>query len=159
MIRCTGKQNNHTPDALVNVHKGTERKQLGRSPQTNADYYRPIKTFLSWPQLADTSSAIIENKTSMIITNITRTYSKSINTKNYGIPESWIKIEAQYAAQVESSDDPVKVSEMLYDQARKDVIASTNNIIAQIEASKVAPAAPTAPNTTAVPTTPAPRQL
>ena len=80
----------------------------------------------------------------MIITKTSRTYSRSINTKNFGINESWIKIEATYEAQCESGDDAVKVSGLLYDQAKADVLANINQIIKQIEDSK-APVAPVAP--------------
>lgn len=60
----------------------------------------------------------------MLITKVTRTYSRSINSKNYGVPESWIKVEAVYEATIESGDDPVKVSEMLYGQAKAEVVAN-----------------------------------
>lgn len=93
----------------------------------------------------------------MLVTKVSRSYSKSINTKNYGIPESWIKIEAVYEATCESGDDPVKVSEMMYGQAKQDVITNTVAVIDQIKAS-LNPVVPTAPaGSTAV--TPAPRQL
>lgn len=87
----------------------------------------------------------------MIITSTKRTYSRSINTKNFGLNESWIKIESTYEAQCESGDDAVKVSGLLYDQAKADVLANINQIIEQIEKSKapapttVAPVAPSNP--------------
>ena len=93
----------------------------------------------------------------MLVTKVSRSYSKSINTKNYGIPESWIKIEAVYEATCESGDDPVKVSEMMYGQAKQDVITNTVAVIDQIKASLN----PTPAGSTAVtPSTgTAPRQL
>lgn len=71
----------------------------------------------------------------MLVTKISRSYSKSINTKNYGIAESWIKTEAVYEAQVETTDDPTKVSKMLYEQAKDDVINATVEIIEKIKSS------------------------
>jgi hypothetical protein len=79
----------------------------------------------------------------MMLNQVTRTYSRSINTKNYGVPESWIKIEATYTAECESGDDPVKVSKMLYDQSKADVLGNIKEITDAIAASRaVAPAAP-----------------
>lgn len=96
----------------------------------------------------------------MMVTKVSRTYQKSINTKNYGIPESWIKIEATYEAQCESQDDPVKVSEMMYEQAKNDVILNVQAVLGQIQAS-LQPKVPTPPAAGtqvmgSVPTTPAP---
>ncbi len=86
----------------------------------------------------------------MIIISTKRTYSRSINTKSFGLNESWIKIESTYEAQCESGDDAVKVSGLLYDQAKSDVLANINQIIEQIENSKKAaapaPVAPVAPS-------------
>lgn len=94
----------------------------------------------------------------MIVTKVSRTYQKSINTKNYGIPESWIKIEATMEAQIESGDDPSQVSKMLYEEVKKQVIGDTVAVIEQINAS-LRPAAPsTATAPAAVPGT-APRAL
>ena len=91
----------------------------------------------------------------MLVTKVSRSYSKSINTKNYGIPESWIKIEAVYEATCESGDDPVKVSEMMYGQAKADVIKDTTAVLAQISAAlNPAPAGTVVP-----PATTTPRQL
>lgn len=69
----------------------------------------------------------------MQLTKIIRTYSKSINAKNYGVPESWLKFEATYEAQIESNDDPVAVSKLLHENARQDVIASQNDAIAKMQ--------------------------
>lgn len=94
----------------------------------------------------------------MLVTKVSRSYSKSINTKNYGIPESWIKIEAVYEATCESGDDPIQVSKMMYEQAKTDVITNTTAILEQIKASLNV----TVPNTTgstAAPVTTTPRQL
>lgn len=68
----------------------------------------------------------------MILTKITRTYSKSINARNYGAPESWIKVEAVYEAQVESNDDSVEVSKLLFECAKQDVVKETNDLIQKI---------------------------
>lgn len=69
----------------------------------------------------------------MLVKKITRTYSKSINSKVYGGPDSWIRLEATYEAEVESADDPKKASEYIYQLAKDDVIASTNAIIEKIK--------------------------
>lgn len=82
----------------------------------------------------------------MIISKVTRSYSRSLNTKNYGLPESWIKIEATYEAECESGDDAVKVSELLVNQAQNDVVKGIQEIIEKINASKApAPVTPVAP--------------
>lgn len=112
----------------------------------------------------------------MIIQTVTRTYSRSINTRTYGAPESWIKIEATYTGVCESGDDPAKVSQVLYEQAQKEVVASMGEIITKIRSAAnpvvngaggstvatapVAPApatpvAPSAPAYTPAPATPA----
>lgn len=95
----------------------------------------------------------------MVINKVTRTYSRSINTKTYGGAESWIKVEATYEGQCESGDDPIKVSEMLHAQAQKDVIANVAVIVDKVkQAANPAPAAGTSVATP--PLTPtAPRQL
>lgn len=77
----------------------------------------------------------------MFITKVEAKYSKSINTKNYGKPESWISIEARYEAQCESADDPAKVYAALYDQAKDDVVKATQEIINKMKG--VAPQAQT----------------
>lgn len=69
----------------------------------------------------------------MFITKVEAKYSKSINTKNYGKPESWISIEARYEAQCESADDPAKVYAALYDQAKDDVVKATQEIVNKIK--------------------------
>ena len=95
----------------------------------------------------------------MIVKTISRTYSRSINTRTYGAPESWIKIESTYTAECESGDDPTKVSQMMYEQAQKEVVADMGAIITKIRdgqtktatvpsstpAQPTAPVAPTAP--------------
>lgn len=92
----------------------------------------------------------------MIIKKVTRSYSRSLNTKNYGLPESWIKIEATYDAECESGDDAVKVSELLITQAQNDVVSGIQAIIEKINASKTpAPTAPVAPVSPAPTVTPA----
>lgn len=76
----------------------------------------------------------------MIVTEITRTYSRSINTRNYGAAESWVKVEATYKAQIESGDDPIKVSSDLYTQCQTEVAAGIAEIIGKIKAQVTAPA-------------------
>lgn len=97
----------------------------------------------------------------MLITKVSRSYSRSLNTRNYGLPESWIKIEATYEAQCESGDDATKISGMLAEQAKTDVLTGINQIITQIQNNKtgttVPPAAaPTAPVAPVAPVAPAP---
>ncbi len=95
----------------------------------------------------------------MLVTKVSRSYSKSINTKNYGIPESWIKIEATYEATCETNDDPIQVSSMMYEQAKKDVITNTTAILEQIRVSLNPVTPPTTTGSTVAPTTTQPRQL
>lgn len=71
----------------------------------------------------------------MQITKISRSYSRSINTRAYGAPESWVKIESVYEALVESTDDPFKVSQMLFDQAKTEVVANIAEVVDRIKAS------------------------
>lgn len=92
----------------------------------------------------------------MIVTKVSRTYHKSINTKNYGIAESWIKIEATMEAQIESGDDPSQVSKILYEEVKKQVIGDTVAVIDQIKASLNPPLTPTS---AALTTPAAPRAL
>lgn len=98
----------------------------------------------------------------MLITKVKRSYSRSINAKNYNVPESWIRVEAEYEATIESGDDPTKVSEMIYEQAKAEVVANINEITSKMKevgqslqqvASTGAPA-PVAPGGTAVPAVP-----
>jgi len=71
----------------------------------------------------------------MIITKVTRTHSRSINTRSYGSKiESWVKKEATYTADIESGDDPIKVSEMVAQQAEADVNAGIGEVIEKIKA-------------------------
>lgn len=85
----------------------------------------------------------------MIVTKVSRTYQKSINTKNYGIAESWIKIEATMEAQIESGDDPSQVSKLLYEEVKNAVILDTVAVIEQIK--KSLNPAPVATGTPAAP--------
>lgn len=64
----------------------------------------------------------------MFITKVTRSYSRSINTRAYNLPESWIKIESTLEAQIESQDNPIEVSKMLAEQAQKDVVEQISAI-------------------------------
>lgn len=74
----------------------------------------------------------------MLITKVIRSYSKSINARNYGAPEAWVKIEATYEAQCESSDNPMEVSKMLYDQCKKEVIEGCNEVITKMKEANAA---------------------
>lgn len=97
----------------------------------------------------------------MLVTKISRTYSRSINARNYGAPESWVKIEATYEAVIESGDDPAKVSTMLYEQCQKEVVEAIKNVTDKMKAANFAlrdqmngggnpaPSAPAAPVATA----------
>lgn len=81
----------------------------------------------------------------MFITKITRTYSKSINLKEYGGPESWVKVESTYEAQCESTDDEKMVSDNLHERARQDVIAGCNAIVEKVREKANGMKSPTAP--------------
>ena len=75
------------------------------------------------------------------------------------MPESWIRVESEYEATIESGDNPITVSATLYDQAKKEVVADVDAIVSKIkEANKnlqnsmapktadaAAPVIPTAP--------------
>lgn len=74
----------------------------------------------------------------MLVKEISRTYSRSINARNYGAPESWVKIEATYVATIESGDDPAKVSAMLYEQAQKEVVGDIKNVTDKMKAANTA---------------------
>ncbi len=70
----------------------------------------------------------------MIITQIKRSYSKTINTQSFGAKEeSWVKIESELCADLESNDDPKNVSDILYSMAREDVLQEQKNIILRIK--------------------------
>jgi len=69
----------------------------------------------------------------MLITKVKRSYSRSISAKSFNLPDSWIKIESEYEATVESGDDPVKVSEMLYDQAKSEVVTAVAEVTAKMK--------------------------
>lgn len=71
----------------------------------------------------------------MLITEITRSYRRSINARNYGLPESHITIDSSYTATIESGDDPIKVSEMLYEQCKKEVVANVDAIVSKMKES------------------------
>lgn len=97
----------------------------------------------------------------MIIKEVTRTYSRSINTKSYGGTESWVKVEATYTGTCESGDDPLKVSEMLIEQAQKDVTVKIAQVIEKVKAAhpSTVPATMAPASGSTVPLTPAPRAL
>lgn len=69
----------------------------------------------------------------MIITKITRSYSKSFNAKNYGLHDEWIKTEAIFEGTPDNGDDPIQVSEVLYDAAKKQVMDNVAVIIERMK--------------------------
>ncbi len=69
----------------------------------------------------------------MIITKITAEYSRSINLKEYGGPESWIKVGRLYEAQLESTDDAKMVSEFLHKEVKADVVKAIQEITDKIK--------------------------
>lgn len=70
----------------------------------------------------------------MIITKITRSYSRSINAISYGAKsDSWIKITSEQEAILESGDEASKVSEYLDKQCVSDVVRSINVVIDSIK--------------------------
>lgn len=81
----------------------------------------------------------------MIVTEVTRSYSRSINTRNYGAAESWVKIESTYTAQIESGDDPIKVSADLYAQCQSEVATGIAELVSKIKQSTATPAVPGTP--------------
>lgn len=96
----------------------------------------------------------------MRVFKISRTYSKSINTRTYGGPDSWLKLESTAEAEVEGSD-VVEVSRELAQFVKDEVVTSLNAIIALIQAPKITtePAVPVQKITTEpapVQTAPAP---
>ncbi len=76
----------------------------------------------------------------MRITEVTRTYSRTIDTKMYGIDQSWIKLESTYTAEVDYGEDPMHVSAVLADAAQTDIASQIAGIVEKIEASKKAAA-------------------
>jgi len=70
----------------------------------------------------------------MIITTIRRSYSKTINTRNYGDPkENWIKIEADATAELERNDNELNASENLFLFVKDQVISQMQTIISHIQ--------------------------
>lgn len=94
----------------------------------------------------------------MRILKITRGYSKSINIANYGGPESWVRVENQMEAEIETQDEVIEVAKMLGATVKQLVIEDINSIVDTVRANArpaqpaYTPAAPTAPS---LPTTPA----
>lgn len=70
----------------------------------------------------------------MVITKIVAEYSRSINTKDYGGKESWIKFGRIYEAHIESGDDTKIASAHLHTQVKEDVNTVVNETIAKIKA-------------------------
>ena len=80
---------------------------------------------------------------------------------NYGAPESWVRCEAEFEAEVESNDDPIEVSKSLHDVAKKMVIDDINVIVANIRnaaAGRATGAKPAAPAPAPAAPAPAPVQ-
>lgn len=89
----------------------------------------------------------------MIIKKVSRTYSRSINTRNISAnaPESWVRIEASMEAEVESSDDAKMVSEKIAEMCAAEVSTGITALSARVReafekpvATTVAPSAPQA---------------
>lgn len=78
----------------------------------------------------------------MFINKITRTYSKSINLREYGGPESWVKVESSYEAMVESVDDEQKVSDLLFERSKNDVVNACNEIANKVREKAKGPTTP-----------------
>lgn len=69
----------------------------------------------------------------MIVTKVTRKYTRSVNAKSYGLPDSLVSITAEYEGQVESGDDPVKLSNELHTAAQNDVIGAMDAVIEKMK--------------------------
>lgn len=96
----------------------------------------------------------------MKLTQITRSYSRSLNTSNINprAAESWVKISAEYTAEIESTDNVNEVSALLIEKAMTDVAATVSAVSDRINASLQTPTPP-APTQPLATNTVAPRQL
>ena len=68
----------------------------------------------------------------MKITNITRSYSHSVNTRAFSLPESWIKAEATYTVEVDILDTPEiikETTESVDKMCRDDVTKTLHEVI------------------------------
>lgn len=78
-------------------------------------------------------------------TKITREYSRSINTANYGLAESWVKISAIHEAELESGDDPREVTATLAKRAKADVMAQLGETVDDFKRAVASQAQPGTP--------------
>lgn len=71
----------------------------------------------------------------MVIKTITRSYSKSINTKDYGLTDSWLKVESTMSAEITDEDqDHIKeCSNDLHSMVKADVTSSVKEITARMK--------------------------
>ena len=71
----------------------------------------------------------------MVIKTITRSYSKSINTKDYGLTDSWLKVESSMSAEITDEDqDHIKeCSNNLHAMVKADVTSSVKEITARMK--------------------------
>lgn len=93
----------------------------------------------------------------MRILKITRAYSKSINIANYGGPESWVRVENQMEAEIETQDEVIEVAKMLGATVKQLVIEDINAIVDTVRANSRPGGVPNTPpaNAPAQVTTPA----
>ena len=80
----------------------------------------------------------------MLITKITRTYSRSINLKDYGLPESWVKIEATFEAHVNEDEQSnvAEIAKMIHNMVFLEVLNSVNALITKATKKTAAPSSP-----------------
>lgn len=78
----------------------------------------------------------------MVIKSIRRSYSKTINTKDYGLPDSWLKVESEMSAEVTEEENKTiaSFSAALHQLCVADVVSSVNQIIVEMKKSKNPPA-------------------
>lgn len=70
----------------------------------------------------------------MVITTIKRSYSKTINTRNYGDQkENWIKLEMEAEAIVERNENEFDVSSHLFLFVKNEIIKECQKIIECIQ--------------------------
>ncbi len=95
----------------------------------------------------------------MIITEITRKYGRSFNTRTYGAPESWVSLESVMTAQLESGDNAKQVSDFLYNEAKKNVIEEMGVLVENIKKAVAGNNTGASPAPSAPGAAPAPRPL
>lgn len=72
---------------------------------------------------------------SMVVKSITRSYSKSINTKDYGLTDSWLKVESSMTAEItEAEQENIKsLSNQLQLMTKEDVTSTVKDITARMK--------------------------